>query len=149
MGQRIAIIGAGIVGAAIAYRLAEAGQNVTVIEAGAPASGASGRSFGWINASFFADEAHFKLRSEGIAAWRRLSMPDVRWPGCLWFEDEGAGFDQMAAALFEMGYPVERLDGEAVALAEPGLATPPSRALRFAGEGVGEARVATINRCVE
>ena len=49
--MRIAIVGAGIVGACIAHRLATEGlHDVTLVEAGQrPGGGASGRSFGWIN----------------------------------------------------------------------------------------------------
>ena len=139
MGQRIVIIGAGIIGAAAAFRLQQAGHEVTVIEAGAPCGGATGRSFGWINASFHHDAAHFALRAEGIAAWRRLGLPGVSWPGCLWFEEEGDAFTSFRNHLTELGYPVEELDCDAVASLEPGLATPPARALRFPAEGVAEA----------
>lgn len=139
MGRRIVIIGAGIIGAAAAFRLAQAGHAVTVIEAGAPAGVATGRSFGWINASFHHDAAHFALRAEGIAAWRRLELPGVSWPGCLWFEEDGDAFTSVRSHLESLGYPVEELDRDAVAALEPALAAPPARALRFPTEGVAEA----------
>ncbi|MDA0962942.1 MAG: FAD-dependent oxidoreductase, partial [Proteobacteria bacterium] len=139
MGQRIVIIGAGIIGAAAAFRLQQAGHEITLIEAGAPGGGATGRSFGWINASFHHDAAHFALRAEGIAAWRRLSLPGVSWPGCLWFEEEGDAFTSFRNHLTELDYPVKKLDRDAVAALEPALAAPPARALRFPTEGVAEA----------
>ncbi|TNF59068.1 MAG: FAD-binding oxidoreductase [Rhodobacteraceae bacterium] len=139
MGQRIVIIGAGIIGAAVALRLTQAGHDVTVIEAGAPGGGATGRSFGWINASFHQDAAHFALRAEGMAAWRRLDLPGVSWPGCLWFEEQGDAFASVHKHLTSLGYPVEVLESDAIARAEPALAAPPARALRFPGEGVAEA----------
>ena len=89
--QRILIIGAGLVGAALAYRLSRAGAPVTVLDAGPPASAASGASFGWINASFFHSPAHFNLRAEGIRAHHRLDRDlgdtGTRWQGCLWWEE--------------------------------------------------------------
>ena len=45
----IVVIGAGSVGANVAYRLAERGAKVTVLEAGAPGGGTSGTSFAWTN----------------------------------------------------------------------------------------------------
>ena len=139
MGQRIVIIGAGIIGAAAAYQLARAGHVVTVIDAGAPGGGATGRSFGWINASFHKDVAHFALRAEGIAAWHRLGLTDVAWPGCLWFEEAGDAFTSFHNTLENLGYPVGVLDRDAVRALEPALADPPAQALRFPGEGVAEA----------
>ncbi len=50
--MKLLILGAGLLGACLAYRLTRAGVAVTVAEATTPASGASGSSFGWINASF-------------------------------------------------------------------------------------------------
>jgi glycine/D-amino acid oxidase-like deaminating enzyme len=73
--EKIVIIGAGLIGATLAFQLARSGRAVTVVEAGLPAAAASGRSFGWINASFALSEAHFALRVAGMAAhegWRRL-----------------------------------------------------------------------------
>lgn len=45
-GADVVVVGAGIVGATVAYRLAMAGMRPLVIEANAPASGASGRNAG-------------------------------------------------------------------------------------------------------
>ena len=48
-GADVLVIGAGCVGANVAYRLAEGGAAVTVLEAGAPGAGVSGASFAWTN----------------------------------------------------------------------------------------------------
>ncbi|SDC76969.1 NAD(P)/FAD-dependent oxidoreductase [Paraburkholderia lycopersici] len=48
-GNEVVIVGAGIVGAAAAYYLANAGFGVTVIDAGTPAAGASGASDGAVS----------------------------------------------------------------------------------------------------
>ncbi|MCW1920164.1 FAD-binding oxidoreductase [Rhodobacter sp. KR11] len=94
------ILGAGVTGACLALALSRAGVCVTVIDQAAPASGASGASFGWINASYSLTQAHFALRAEGIAAHHRLSRRLGThlwdWPGCLWFDDPAAlpeGYD--------------------------------------------------------
>jgi glycine/D-amino acid oxidase-like deaminating enzyme len=49
-GPRIVVVGAGVVGAAVAFRLAEGGARVTVVDAGPPGAGTSGTSFAWVNA---------------------------------------------------------------------------------------------------
>ncbi|MCC7104816.1 MAG: FAD-dependent oxidoreductase [Chloroflexi bacterium] len=41
--------GAGVVGAALSHRLAQAAARVTVVERRCPGSGASGSSFAWLN----------------------------------------------------------------------------------------------------
>ncbi len=48
-GASILVVGAGVIGSAIGYRLAQAGGRVTVIDRGAPGSGTSGRTFAHAN----------------------------------------------------------------------------------------------------
>jgi D-hydroxyproline dehydrogenase subunit beta len=143
--MKILIIGAGILGASAAYHLSRAGAEVTVLEANIPASAASGRSFGWINASFYANPAHHRLRVAAMAAHHRLSadLAQPNWQGTLWFEDEGEGFDTLQAELAALGYPVETLGQGDVAELEPALRSPPRRALRFPSEGATDAAALT------
>ncbi len=124
-GERTIVLGAGIIGAAIAYRLSEAGAPVTVVDGAMPASGASGRSFGWINASFFLDKPHFHLRVAGMEAHRTLAADlgptGATWPGAISWEETGAGQDRTAATLTALGYPVRRLTRADVARMEPAV----------------------------
>lgn len=147
MKQHIIVVGAGINGAVLAYHLAQGGAQVTVIEAQAPAAAASGRSFGWINASFYLDETHFHLRHAGIAAWQSLGRDlgglGLHWPGCLWWEEEGAGFDRKEAELLALGYPCRRVSRDEFALLEPAVACPPERSLLFPSEGAVDLAEAT------
>lgn len=137
MQPHILILGAGITGAALAYRLAARGASVTVVDAGLPAQAATGRSFGWVNASFYLNEAHFHLRHAALAAHLRLrselSLPPVT-QGCLWAEEEGEAFDRAVADLTRLGYPLRLLDRAAIRAAVPALADPPEAALFFPAE---------------
>jgi len=139
MAEHVLVVGAGLIGAGVARALARGGARVTVVEGGVPAALASGRSFGWINASFYLNEDHFRLRLAGMAAHRRLeaALPGTghRWSGCYWWEDQGAGFDRMAAELTRLGYAVEEVSGRWLAGFEPALALVPERALWFPDEG--------------
>lgn len=145
--ERIVIIGAGLTGAALAWHLSRAGARVTVLEAGVQAAAqASGHSFGWINASFYLNEAHHRLRVAGIAAHHRLAR-DLGaalwdWPGCLWWED-AAGLGAMAAALGDLGYEAREVSRAEVAALEPALFQPPDHALLFLQEGAVDAAALT------
>lgn len=134
------VVGAGVIGASIAWHLDRAGCEVVVIDGGQPA--ASSHSFGWINASFFADTAHHRLRVAGIEAYRRLAraVPDapITTTGALWWEGQGAALQAMKASLQRLNYPVEELTAAQVAADEPTLAEPPQEALRFSAEGCAE-----------
>ena len=139
MAEHVLVVGAGLIGAGVARALARGGVQVTVVEAGLPAGLASGRSFGWINASFFLNADHFRLRHAAMAAHRRLAavLPGTghRWTGCLWWEEQGDALDRMAAELAGLGYAVETLIAAEVTAREPALALVPDRALWFPEEG--------------
>ncbi|WP_300055463.1 FAD-binding oxidoreductase [uncultured Roseobacter sp.] len=145
--MKIIVIGAGIIGALTAYHLAEAGAEVTVIEAGQPANAASGASFGWINASFYLNEDHFRLRCAALEAHRRiqydLGTTATVWSGCLCWEKEGAAFEAQRASLQRLGYAVRVVNRSEFARLEPAV-VPPERALLFEDEGaVDLVRLAT------
>lgn len=72
MGARIVVVGAGLIGASVARRLAEGGASVTVLEASRPAGGASLATFSWINALGKQPEAYFALNVAGLAEHRAL-----------------------------------------------------------------------------
>lgn len=131
--MKTVVIGSGILGAALAARLAGDGAEVVVIDGG---PGATACSFGWINASFHLDAAHFRLRAEGIAAWHRLgAVPGLEWCGALSWEHPPEALEVQAAGLEALGYPLRRLDGAALAARLPALGPRPTLALEFPGEG--------------
>jgi glycine/D-amino acid oxidase-like deaminating enzyme len=85
--NRIVVVGAGIVGASIAYHLVKRGANVVIADAVRPGAGATEKSFGWINATFSKrPRAYFDLNQMGLAGWRRLEIElggelKVQWGG--------------------------------------------------------------------
>lgn len=141
------VIGAGVIGCSLARGLALAGEDVTVLDASSIAAEASGRSFGWINASFHANPHHFRLRHAGIAAWHRLeaargALP-ISWCGALCWEGQGAALQADKTRLEGLGYEVRHLDGAALRQALPELGGLPAEALAFPQEGVAEAGALT------
>jgi len=139
--MKVLIIGAGLLGAAIAYRLAPHAR-VTVIEATSPAAQASGKSFGWINASFYLNPAHHALRVQAIAAHRRLDArlrTGIQWTGTLWWEETGPSFEATQETLLDLGYPTRLIGPDEFQRLEPSIPTPPERALLFPTEGAVDA----------
>jgi glycine/D-amino acid oxidase-like deaminating enzyme len=114
---RVVIAGAGIIGASVAWHLAKAGAEVTVIDRDAPATHASRGSFAWINATWSKQpRVYHALNQAGVAGWRRLQpelkLP-VRWGGSL----EGNADAALGAELAER--VAEQRDwGEATRLVE-------------------------------
>lgn len=138
-GQDVIVVGAGIIGAAIALALARSGARVRVVDAGL--GGATGAAFGWINASFHLGPAHFALRQAGISAWHRLAAETpvpVNFCGALCWEEQGTALTAQGQALEALGYPVQRVTRAQIAAMEPAVADPPEEALLFEGEGVAE-----------
>jgi glycine/D-amino acid oxidase-like deaminating enzyme len=67
------VIGAGVIGASVAYRLAEAGASVTVLEASRIGGGTSGISFAWTNAHRKPPKPYHDLNVAGMQAHAALA----------------------------------------------------------------------------
>ncbi|MDB2368970.1 FAD-binding oxidoreductase [Octadecabacter sp.] len=137
--MKIVVVGAGIIGASIAWHLRREGAEVLVIDSGRPA--ASTASFGWINASFYVDTAHHRLRVASMAAYGRLmtvlDLPILQ-SGALCWEAQGADLRNIKTDLQALDYPLEYLKGQALHTAEPDLANLPDEALLFPSEGAAD-----------
>jgi glycine/D-amino acid oxidase-like deaminating enzyme len=126
--QRVAVVGAGIVGASVAYELARRGAEVTLLERAHAAAGATGNSFAWINASFDKLPApYFRLSWFATLAWARLEnelagqLP-IQWGGSLaWLADEESarGLERALHQHQAWGYPARRIDAEEFRVLEP------------------------------
>ena len=70
--MKVAVIGAGIVGSSVAYRLSEGGAEVLLIDGAEPGSGTTSTSFAWINANNKLPRAYFELNVAGMGEHERL-----------------------------------------------------------------------------
>jgi glycine/D-amino acid oxidase-like deaminating enzyme len=142
MPREVIVIGAGIIGASIAWHLAKAGTKVTILDKAEPGGVATPCSFGWINASFGNPEPYYRLRIRAMAEWKRLatevpSLP-VRWQGGLCWDRPRAELEGLGAEHSSWGYGVRELCRDEITRIEPNLAEPPEFALLVAEEGAAE-----------
>ncbi|HHZ09578.1 MAG TPA: FAD-binding oxidoreductase [Rhizobiales bacterium] len=144
--RHIVVVGAGIVGASIAWHLARAGARVTVVAAGGAGGIATPATFAWINASWGNPQPYFRLRSRSMREWVRLAaeLPPVglSWCGGLCWDMPRADLEAYAAQYGAWGYDIRLVDGAEALQIEPALAAPPTLAAYVASEGVVEPRAA-------
>ena len=142
MAKHVLVIGAGIVGASVAWHLAKAGCSVTVVNAGDGGGLATARSFAWINANWGNPEFYFHFRRRSMAGWRRLEgeIPgvEVNWCGGLTWDIPAGDLDIFEAEHTRWGYGMRRVDSAEALRIEPGLKAPPEQALFVAEEGMVE-----------
>lgn len=124
--RRVAVIGGGIFGTSTAVHLAERGGAVTLITEAGLASGASGRSLGWLNAFGDQPEAYIALRLEALDRYRRFlaDAPDanyIRFGGGVWWGAEESETEAQFARLADRGYPVRQLSRAEAVRALSGL----------------------------
>ncbi|CAN5293473.1 FAD-binding oxidoreductase [soil metagenome] len=70
--MKVAVVGAGIVGASVAHRLSEGGAEVILIEGVEPGSGTTSTSFAWVNANNKLPREYFELNVAGMREHERL-----------------------------------------------------------------------------
>ena len=125
----VSVVGAGIVGAAIAYSLAKRGVAVTVIDRGRPGGGATSHSFAWINATAKHPVAYHNFNRRSVGMWDRFARDldgdvGLRWGGQMeWASDEegAAELESRARQLQAWGYPCQMIDAARMAQLEPGV----------------------------
>ena len=135
--MRVVVIGAGVVGAAVAAGLTRQGASVTVLEARHPGAGTSGTTFAWINSANKAPKPYFALNYAGVRAHHTLAAG-----GAPWFFPTGnlerATTDEHRAVLAaridrlrDWDYPARRLTAAQAGELEPDLVTPPGADYAF------------------
>ncbi len=140
--RQVLVVGAGIVGASIAWHLVRAGVRVTIVEAGEPGGLATRNSWAWINASWGNPEPYFRLRVRAMAEWRRLEAEllgiRVDWTGGLIWDLPPDELEAFAVEHASWGYGIRRVDCAEAQRIEPQLFAPPALALHVVGEGAVE-----------
>ncbi|MGO4671033.1 NAD(P)/FAD-dependent oxidoreductase [Bosea sp. 2RAB26] len=128
--MNVIVVGAGIVGSSIAYRVAQGGAKVTVLEASRVGAGTSGVSFAWTNANNKTPRPYHDLNVAGMRAHAALkdefgSTPWFHQSGSLeWRVDpaEIAAQAKKVERLREWGYAAEFIDKKRLQELEPELA---------------------------
>lgn len=134
MGTAI-VIGAGVIGASVAYHLTRQGLEVDIIDAGRPGGGTSGASLAWTNAVHRTPEPYFRLSQLAMAEHRSLQVElGRRWQhgsGMIEWAQDPAEQQELAERLERLrawGYPVRRVSPDrACAELEPNLRLDPSQ----------------------
>lgn len=137
--SEIIVIGAGVLGASVAYRLAQAGAKVTVLEATRVGGGTSGCSFAWTNSCNKSPRAYHDLNVAGMTAHAALKDEFGATP---WWHGGGrvewkapaeqADQKEKVGRLQEWDYEVEWIDRKQLLELEPDIAP----------EAVGDAPIA-------
>lgn len=136
---KVVVVGAGIVGASVAYALTQRGAEVTVLEGQRPAAGTSSTSFAWTNANEKLPCEYFALNAAGLAEHHRLSAK----LGGAWFHPTGnlevattperqAYQQQKVERLCAWGYRAEVVDESRARELAPDLALPSVRSASYA-----------------
>lgn len=127
--MRVAVLGAGAIGANIAHRLAVRGAEVVLIDGRAPGSGTSGASFSWLSSfpqlSWAEDPGRRALRLSVNAHFDRLAEELggdwLDWCGTLTVEGAVPDFDAAVARSAEAGAQLDVLDAAELAAIAPQL----------------------------
>jgi D-hydroxyproline dehydrogenase subunit beta len=144
--ERIAVVGAGVVGAAVARELAVRGARVWLLDTGDRAAGTTAISFAWLNAHRKRELAYHRLNVAGMAEHAALvarlgSLRRWHFPaGHLEYATDpahAAGIEQDVAGLRALGYPAEWVDIGWARSREPSVQIPDGTlaAAFFASEG--------------
>lgn len=138
------VVGAGVLGVTTAYRLAQRGADVVLVDAGSVGAGASGASFAHVNASYAGYWDYVELRHAGVAGYRRLrselgATPWLRDVGFLQVHRPGTAspdLDRHLRRLRDIGYYGLAVDGADVAALAPEVSVDDvGAAYFFADEG--------------
>jgi glycine/D-amino acid oxidase-like deaminating enzyme len=143
----VLIVGAGIIGASIAWHLVRAGARTTVMDASEAGGVATRNSWAWINASWGNPEPYFRLRVRAMDEWRKLEQEvqnlHVSWVGSLLWELPPEQLRRFQVNHAAWGYDIRLVERAEVRRIEPHLADPPQLALHAPAEGVVEPLAAT------
>ena len=125
----VTVVGAGIVGSAIAYTLARRGAAVTVIDKGQPGGGATSHSFAWINATAKHPVSYHNFNRRSLGMWEQFAKGldvdvGLRWGGQMEWAATAEGAAELKSCADQLqawGYPCRMLNAAQAAQLEPAL----------------------------
>ncbi len=125
---KVIVIGAGVVGSSCAWRMAQAGAEVLVLEAVRVGAGTSGISYAWTNAHHKPPRPYHELNTNGMKLHAELRDA---FPGSTWWHGGGSlewtppeeyqALRDNVAQLHEWGYRAEWVSPAQVAELEPDI----------------------------
>ncbi len=127
--MRVVVIGAGIVGAAVAAGLTRRGAHVTVLEERFPGAGSTAASFAWVHADDTDPDPHFTLGHAAVHAHHALGSDAFHPTGRLTWATgsaQRAELTERVDAMRSREYAVERVTAGRATQLEPYLAPGPN-----------------------
>ena len=159
--SRVVVVGAGIVGASIAYRIAARGYAVTLIDKASPGSGASSHSFAWINAGLKAPLAYHNLNRRSMDMWEQFAARiaddgdsasvGLRWGGKVSWVTERDGAERLQSEVRQMqawGYPSRIISVAELRELEPSLAVDGAAAAEYSENEAQVEPQMVVDACV-
>ena len=157
----LAVIGAGIMGASIAWRAARHGHRVTLIDKGQPGHGASSHSFAWINAGAKEPIGYHNLNRLSLEMWPRFAAAigddadpasvGLRWGGKVSWEADSTAAERLVTRVRQLqswGYPSRLVDAAELGALEPSLDPGPVAAAEYSpNEGQVEPQL-VVDACL-
>ena len=132
--RHVVVIGAGIVGASIAWRLSSRGCDVSIIDRALPGSGASSHSFAWINAGSKEPLHYHNLNRRSLEMWDSFAAAiaddgdsasvGLRWGGKVSWEIDSKGAERLNSEVRQLqswGYPTRLIDSSELMELVPSL----------------------------
>ncbi|MEW2353122.1 FAD-binding oxidoreductase [Spirillospora sp. NPDC029432] len=156
--MRVAVIGAGVVGTAVAAGLARRGAEVVLLDRDVPGAGTTATSVAWINANNKDPEHYFALNHAAVRAHHALAEGGADWffptgnLECAAGDEHRARLAERVAKLAARDYPVRRVTAAEARDLEPDLIRPAGaeyayfqeeahvHPIRLLGRFLGEAR---------
>ncbi len=159
--RTVAVIGAGILGVAIAWQLSQRRVHVVLIEQYQPGDGASSHSFAWINAGAKEPIGYHNLNRRSLEMWPRFAAAigddgdsenvGLRWGGKVSWESDPAAAEGLAARVRQLqswGYPTRLIDAGELNRLEPALDVGPVAAAEYSpNEGQVEPQL-VVDACL-
>ncbi len=139
--SQIVIVGAGIIGASIAFQLSRRHRNVTVVDSAQPGRAATRASYAWINSRDKSPREYHDLNRRSLDMWSRYAHDlnadvGLRWGGEMRWTATDQGASELAdqtERLLSWGYPIVEISNAQARAMEPGIVMEPFTSAVYCG----------------